>query len=326
VTCLVLAGLPVWVAVASAGPSTAVVQVIAPPENDFFAKVLFYQGIPIKAPKEVADEALYAAQSRLSMMLSNLPSVCANLKMSGAELHIIGRDQVTSDLPEWRFQKGKPLPEYNGLTIDQRTRGMGGRISSCGEENLLKLQKDRYFGRDICVHEFSHCIYQFGIPRDLRNRFRRQYKASLAKGLWDKAYAASNDDEFFAELAMWYFGTHGDLHMTGPKPASGPDGLKTYDPDAFALFDEFFSGRMKISPTTRADPSEFEDEPASAYKATAANAIDLNKRGPAINPRMYGIFLEEINHGVDGVLETAGDHFGYQFSPNSLTIIRVPIQ
>ena len=30
--------------------------------------------------------------------------------------------------------------------------------------------------------------------------------------------------------------------------------------------------------------------------------IDVDKRGPAINPRMYGIFLEEINHGVDGGL------------------------
>lgn len=31
-------------------------------------------------------------------------------------------------------------------------------------------------------------------------------------------------------------------------------------------------------------------------------AIDLIQPGPAINPRMYGIFLEEINHGVDGGL------------------------
>jgi alpha-glucosidase len=264
VICLASLGFLLRAAVADAGQSAAGVQAISPPENDFFAKVLYYQRIPIKASGEVADEALYAAQSRLSTMLSNLPSVCVNILMSGAQLHIIGRNQVTSDLPEWRFEKGKPLSEYNGLTIDQRTRGMGGRISSCGEENLLKLAKDRYFGRDICAHEFSHCIYQFGIPRDIRDRFRRQFKASLAKGLWDKAYAASNDDEFFAELAMWYFGTHGDLHMTGPKPANGPDGLKAYDPDAFALFDEFFSGRMKISSTTRADSSEFEDNPPSA--------------------------------------------------------------
>ena len=44
----------------------------------------------------------------------------------GAELHIIGRDQVTTDLPEWRQDKGKPLAEYGGLTRDERTRGMGG--------------------------------------------------------------------------------------------------------------------------------------------------------------------------------------------------------
>ena len=30
--------------------------------------------------------------------------------------------------------------------------------------------------------------------------------------------------------------------------------------------------------------------------------IDVDKPGPAVNPRMYGIFLEEINHGVDGGL------------------------
>jgi alpha-L-arabinofuranosidase len=290
---------------AVAGPDSTRADAITridPPESDFFSKVVYYRGIPIKSSGEVADTALFAARDRLAMMLTNLPAVCENLRAAHAELHIIGRNQVTSDLPEWRFDKGKPLPEYNGLTIDQRTRGMGGRIASCGEENLLKLEKDRYLGRDICVHEFSHCIYQCGIPRDIRQRFRRQYKASLARGLWDKAYAASNDDEFFAELAMWYFGTHGDLHMTGSKPAAGPAGLKAYDPDAFALFDELFSGRMKISATTRADSSEFEDDPATTYPATAAISIDFHKRGPAINPRMYGIFLEEINHGVDGGL------------------------
>jgi hypothetical protein len=246
---------------------------IDPPEKGFFYKELFYKGIPIKSSAETVDEALFAARSRLEMMLTNLPGVCANLHASHAELHIIGRNQVTSDLPEWRFDKGKPLAEYNGLTIDQRTRGMGGRISSCGEENLLKLAQDRYSGRDICVHEFSHCIFEFGISRDVRDRFRRLYKTSLAKGLWNKAYAASNDDEFFAELAMWYFGTHGDLHMTGTKPAVGPDGLKAYDPDAFALFDEFFGGRMKISPASRADSREFEDDPASAY----TNSVNTTK-------------------------------------------------
>jgi len=148
-------------------------QIIAlePAENDFFSKELFYEDLPIKAPAVVVDEALYAAHDKLLKMLRHLPMVACNLSAASVELHIIGRNQVTTDLPEWRQDKGKPLAEYHGLTRDQRTRGMGGRLTSCGEENLLKLQKDRYFGRDICVHEFAHSIRNYGIPREVREQF-----------------------------------------------------------------------------------------------------------------------------------------------------------
>ena len=179
------------------------------------------------------------------MMLSNLTSVRVKLAKAGAELHIIGRDQVTTDLPEWRHDKGKPLAEYHGLTRDQRTRGMGGLMTSCGEENLLLLEKDRYRGRDICVHEFAHNILGHGASREFRQKLREQHRRSLDRGLWVGSYAGSNLDEFFAELTMWYFGTHGDLTMKGPKPANGREGLKGYDPEACSLLDDFYSGRME---------------------------------------------------------------------------------
>jgi hypothetical protein len=163
------------------------IQPIEPAEGDFFAKSLSYQGIAIKAPKEVVDVALVAAYERLAMLLSNQPIVVSNLVSAGAELHIIGREQVTSDLPEHRHLKGKKLEQYHGLTVDQRTRGLGGLLTSCGEENLLKLEKDRYKGRDICVHEFAHNIRQHGVPRDIRKRFDEQYRKSLDKGLWEKS-------------------------------------------------------------------------------------------------------------------------------------------
>ena len=38
------------------------------------------------------------------------------------------------------------------------------------------------------------------------------------------------------------------------------------------------------------------------HAGTASITIDAAKPGPRLNPRMYGIFLEEINHGVDGGL------------------------
>ena len=227
------------------------IKILNPPEHNFFSKELFYRGIPIKANEVVSDEAMYAAYDRLSMMLGHLPVVVSNLVAAQVELHIIGKDQVTTDLPEWRQDKGKPLPEYNGLTRDQRTRGMGGRLTSCGEENLLRLQKDRYFGRDICVHEFAHAIRNFGMDKKTRSRFDDQYHRSLEKGLWTNSYAASNPDEFFAELSMWYFGTHGDLHMTGSKPENGLEGLRQYDPDACRRFTDFYSGRLPVGLRTQ---------------------------------------------------------------------------
>lgn len=53
---------------------------------------------------------------------------------------------------------------------------------------------------------------------------------------------------------MWYFGTHGDLHMEGDKPGNGPEGLRKYDPEAFALLDDFYNGRTKVTLVTT-DPS-----------------------------------------------------------------------
>lgn len=78
--------------------------------------------------------------------------------------------------------------------------------------------------------------------------------SSLEKGLWKNAYAGSNEDEFFAELTMWYFGTHGDLGMTGVKPANGPDGLRAYDLEGYQLRDDFYSGRIPVALRAKAAP------------------------------------------------------------------------
>lgn len=223
------------------------IQVIDPPEDGFFTKAISLNGIAIKAPSVVADEALYVAWDRIGRETAHLPTVVSNLAAAGAQIHIIGRNQVTTDLPEWRQDKHVPLDEYNGLTRDERTRGMGGLITSCAEENLLNLPTDRYRGRDICLHEMAHNIEGEGIPPSVRAMFDKQYEVSKAKGLWIKSYAGSNPDEYFAELTIWYFGTHGDLGMAGPKPENGPEGLKKYDPDAYKLLDNFYSGRIEVA-------------------------------------------------------------------------------
>lgn len=248
--CVVMIAGLVATAIAGEGttqPLAPAVERLNPPLRGFFEKRIDLNGIPILAAGVVADEALVEAHRRLGEQLAGIPVVHANLAKAGAEMHIIGKDQVPSDLPELREYKGKPFD--GAKTIDERTRGVGGLMSSCGEENLLRLENDRYCGRDICVHEFAHCIFEYGVPESVRQAFEAQRVASLAKGRWVGAYAGTNRAEFFAELTMWYFGTRGDLNMKGDKPADGREGLRTYDADAHELMERFYSGRMDTALT-----------------------------------------------------------------------------
>jgi hypothetical protein len=261
-----------------AAPEAAITR-IEPPEAGFFSKRLEVRGIPIKAHAVVSDAALLEARRRLERMLGRLPNAAANLADAGAELHVIGKDQVTSDLPEFRHLKGKPFqgkPTEKVQTIDERTRGMGGLLASCGEENLLKLPEDRYAGRDICIHEFAHNLQEHGLSANVQAMIERQYRESLAKGLWKGAYAASDKGEFFAELSMWYFGTHGDMGMAAPKPPPGPEGLRGYDPDAFALLDALYSGRLPVERR----PGFRDAVKLRAYPPSQESAVRTAEAGP----------------------------------------------
>lgn len=222
---------------------------IEPPEQGFFSKQVLCDGIPIKAHRDVEDRALLEARRRISRMLKNLPVVAENLVDVGAEMEIIGKDQQTSDLPSQRHWKGKTYEFHGGrsLTIDQRTRGVGGLPASCGEENLLKLPSDRYrHHRDICTHEFAHTVFDYGFSGNVREIIEAQFKKSLEQGLWKTAYASTNPNEFFAELSMWYFDSRGDYGQIKPMPKEGREWLQNYDHDAFDLLDQIYSGRVKV--------------------------------------------------------------------------------
>ena len=220
---------------------------INPPEVGFFEKQIDCYGIPIKSAKVVSDAALYEAKQLLGCMLKSVPDVVANLKESGSELHVIGKNQATSDLPEHRSKKGKPFD--GDQDIDARTRGVGGLFASCGEENLLGLAEDRYFARrspgSICVHEFAHTILGYGLDDNIRRLWQDQFKRSMGRGLWKGAYATTNYDEYFAELSMWYFGGLGDVGKISPVPQKGKEWLRSYDPEAFQLMEKIYTGSLR---------------------------------------------------------------------------------
>jgi alpha-glucosidase len=229
------------------------IQPIDPPERDFFIKRLDYHGLAIKAPAPVADEALFEARRRIDRLLEHNPVILQNLVAAGSEVQIIGKDQQQTDLPEFRSQKGVPLKENPKITLDERARGMGGRHCSCGEENLLKLPNDRYRGRDILSHEFTHTIHGYGFSANVRQLVTQTYQSAREKKLWETPdgkpiYAGTNEHEYFAEMVMWYVGGHGDWPRAMGKIESGPAFLQRYDPDGYKLVDDLVNGRLDVQP------------------------------------------------------------------------------
>ena len=108
--------------------------------------------MPVLASADVADEALQRTHEIVTHLLAGRPDILEAMAKYGTRLIIIGKDQVYTDMPEYR---DSPNPAYQ----NERVRGTGGlRVTSFGEENLLNLAGDRYDDESIGVHEFCHTI------------------------------------------------------------------------------------------------------------------------------------------------------------------------
>jgi hypothetical protein len=256
----------------------ALITKLDPPLFGFYTKALANGGILIRSSAEVDDRALQVAAQKINLMLANIPDVRHNLTQWGAEIHIISKNQQTSDLPEFRDQKGVSSVDNQGTTpnIDARTRGMSGIYTSLGEENLLNLPGDRYSGSDICTHEFAHNIMYYGLDDSLSKKIDAQYKSAMKKGLWPGAYASVNAGEYWAELTMWYFGAHGEFLKGAKLPAPGAAGLKAYDPEGYALLASIYSGKLKPAITDIAPAKTLSAGAKSAAVNTKARLMFTN--------------------------------------------------
>jgi alpha-glucosidase len=239
----VLASLTVlgaaWVQTESAEPLT----VSAPPESffalvrerdrgaarEFYKKYVDIQDLPVAAAAEVADEALLRTHEIVSHMLAGRPDIAKSMAESGMYLIIIGKDQVYTDMPEYR---NHPNPAYQ----NERVRGTGGRPTSFGEENLLSLPLDRYDDESIAVHEFCHTIDGTLRRMDPVWRERRDtvFTSARDKGLYHNAYAGSNAGEYFAEICQAYFDCN-RVNNWNHGPVGTREQLKTYDPAGYEL-------------------------------------------------------------------------------------------
>ena len=231
-------------------------EVTAPPESlgldDFYAKYVDASGFPIVAAESVDDYALREAAYLVDLMLAERPDIRRAMVASGSRLVVIGHDQFTTDIPEYRRLSPK---DY----WDVRARGLGGSatdpICSCGEENLLCYKGDPYHAENILIHELAHNIHLRGVVNvdpTFDQRLEEAWEAALAEGLWESKYAAENHHEYFAEgVQSWFDNNRPPDH--DHNHVDTREELREYDPRLAALCEEVF-GETQLTytrPTTR---------------------------------------------------------------------------
>src|SRR5262245_17629268 len=169
-------------------------------------------------------------------MLCDRDDVCKAMVSRRVQFVVMAPTEMTTDVPEQRNMTPK---DY----WDRRARGLGGRITSCGEENLLNLRGDRYNRENILIHEFSHAIHSIGmraVDPKFDARLRETYQKAKEAGTWKDTYAETNHSEYWAEGVQAYFdcaapparGVHNDINTR--------EKLKKADPDLFELIDGVF--------------------------------------------------------------------------------------
>lgn len=223
-------------------------KVTAPPESffalvrerdrdaarQFYKKYIDVNGMPVVAAEQVADQALQRTYEIVTHMLAGRPDVSQAMAANGMYLIIIGKDQVYTDMPEYR---NHPNPAYQ----NERVRGTGGKPTSFGEENLLSLPLDRYDDESIGVHEFCHTIDGTlrGLDSNWTARRNTVFDSVRRKGLYKDAYAGSNAGEYWAEICQSYFDCN-RVNNWNHGPVGTREQLRGYDPEGYELVRETF--------------------------------------------------------------------------------------
>jgi hypothetical protein len=211
-----------------------------PPQFGFFAKAIDCDGIFIRASAGVQDRALLTVCHGISAMLATMKVTRNNLRQRGVELHIFAKDQSLADLPENKRSLGGVVARK---IANDGERGSAGIYSACGEEGLTEFAGGD--GPNDCMYEFAIALMDYGFDDAVRQLILKQFQTSITSGRWRGTRAATDPQDYWAELSMRYFASNPGFRTEGSQIAPGADGLRRYDPEGFALLDLLYSGRKR---------------------------------------------------------------------------------
>ena len=199
--------------------------------RDFFELDPFYQqwigieGFPVVASAQVNSYALKEAAWLIYQMIGHRGDILQALAQSRARFTVMAYNEMITEIPEYSsFQ-----PDFYW---DKRNRGLGGWVASCGAENLLAYPGDPYWAINVLIHEFAHTVHRIGLDSGFDNRLRTTYDAAIENGLWQGTFAATDRDEYWAELTESWFNSNNRIKTR--------TALKGYDPGIATLLAEVY--------------------------------------------------------------------------------------
>lgn len=238
-------------------------------DTTYYKKYADANGYPILASARVSDAALAIVRDQVNYMLGHRPDIRETLIQYGGRIVIMAETEYTMDIPEqrsWivpkyldpRLTEGERAAYYEpgGLGSrsaeaywNNRARGMGGTLTSCAEENVLGFYGTRYWGTNICVHEFSHGIMGAGIGNADPSWFQEivdSYHAARAACGSDgqphlrsaRGYSGNTFNEYWATGVEWYIGNGGRDRAD----------LKAEDPTLYELISRLIPEDRSVPP------------------------------------------------------------------------------
>jgi len=157
----------------------------------FYRKCAAVQDILITSSNKVPDVAYLETAYLFDRVMQGIaPDVAQRIRDQKVVCILIGRDELTSDLPQFSSdKKGKDLDFYNWRNRGFLTRKEGHPTMLFSEEDVLEYEGGMQL-ESILIHEFGHVIDGAGFDKQLKDRLTQAYENARKKGLWNDGYAA----------------------------------------------------------------------------------------------------------------------------------------
>ena len=217
--------------------------------RDFFQLDSYYQqwinvrGFPVLASAEVRPYTIKEVAWTIGQMVGHRPDILRAMAQNRARFSIVPHNKHLTDIPEYDFGR-------LDFFWEMRARGVGGRITSSPEENIICGDRNYCFAE--VIHEFAHQVHDYGlgnwgiqgVDSTFDKRLNTLYNMAKEEGLYQNRYAGSNKQEYWAEgVGSWFNGPHPD------NVAHTRSVLKEYDPRLAGLLTEVFGdGSWRYTP------------------------------------------------------------------------------